>query len=561
MKQFAFLAGLLLVSGCSGTSGGSTGKDAVAPDLFDNFTADTAVGSDSDALTNADASIDSDAMQTAVDTFQIQDLPAPPEHLPFKLTRPDEGQPLSKRETQDFTRKITGLWRKINYFRWVNWTSHGMDASTGKPDYQVWWQDDHAVKTGDLVTFRHSKREGGAHNIGIPTAKVLAQAMAAYVYNSDKYAGTVAEQYCKGLTATMKGMMWDENDPNKYIMARNIVNQNYSVTLEGGRKKAVDYTEWYDTYESWNAQRLHYPHNPYWGDIYVTNMRSKDDVCHIFLTAAFIPYFLRDTATDDKAHQACAETLDYLKGFAKDIVDHDYHIRTKDAEGKPYIPDQDLASFVDYVKVDPKSECSARLGSALLAYGDERDVTDCGSGYGALYEKFAVASHYFNYSIINHYHLAAVALALTMGRYRTAYEQLLGLVDRANHYMHPDKTEPGPKESDFWGADRAVFLLQAATVGLPLTSAEAREIQKYYAGFVDEYLDWPRWDLWDPKVPDGVYDHRSGYHPKHLPDTVSVRDLEFLVQYCYSPFRNPDGVSPVDCDIVKDMSKWGNPTK
>ena len=553
MKRFVLLVGLLLALGCSGSSGRSTNEDTIGPDAPGDM--DTKINA------NLDADVPEVSDSWGVDTFQIQDLPAPPKHLPFKLTRPDEGQVLTKQEILNFTSKITGLWKKINYFRWVVWTSHGMDASTGKPDYLVWWQDDMAVKTGDLITFRHSPRKGGANNIGIPTAKVLDQAMAAYVYNGDKYAGIVAEQYCKGLTATMKGMMWDENDPNKYIMARNIVNQNYSITMDGGRKKAVDYTGWYSTYESLRSERLHYPHNPYWGDIYVTNMRSKDDVCHIFLTAAFITYFLRDTPPDDKAHQACAETLDYLKGFARDIVDHDYHIRTKDANGKPYIPDQDLASFVDYVKLDPKSECSARLGSALLAYGNERDVTDCGSGYGALYEKFAVASNYFNYKIINNFHMAAVALALVNGRYRTAYEELQGLVERANHYMHPDKTEPGPKESDYWAADRAVFLLQAATVGLPLTSAEAREIQKYYSGFVDEYLDWPRWDLWDTKVPDGVYDHRSGYHPMHLPTTVSVRDLEFLVQYCYSPLRNPDGVSPVDCDIIKDMSKWGNPYK
>jgi len=380
--------------------------------------------------------------------------------------------------------------------------------------------------------------------------------MAAYVLNGDEYAGKLAEQYCKGLTATMKGMVWDKDDPNIYLMARNIVNQNYSVTLEGGRKKAVDYTEWYNTYETWNAQRVHYPHNPYWGDIYVTNMRSKDDVCHIYRTAAFIPYFLDATKPDDPAHEACAETLTYLKGFAKDIVDHNYHIRTKDANGKAYIPDQDLASLIDYVKIDPKSECTARLASALLAYGDERDVTDCGSGYGSVYERFATATHFFNYGIIVHFHLASVALSLTMGRYRTAYEQLKGLAERADRYMHPDKDEPGPKESEYWEAELATWLLESASVGLPLTAAEARVVQKHFANFIDTYIDWPRWDMWADTVPDGTYDHRSGFRPIYIPSAVNVRDPGFFFEYCNSPFRNPNGVSPVDCELLKDRSKW-----
>lgn len=573
MKKHLFVVIALLAFGCTKSTGNKTPQqDVVTGDIaadngntdaeYDSceevLIADDDIAADNGSTDPGDVAGDEGMAhhETTTDVFEIEDVPPPPGHLPFKLTRPDKGKPLTQKEIQNFSYKISGLWKDIHFFRWVNWNSHGMNAVTGKPDYQVWWQDVDAIKKDGVVTFWHGNA-GGAHNIGIPTAKVLSQAMAAYILTGNKYAGIVAEQYCKGLTATMKGMVWDKNDPNIYLMARNIVNQNYEVTLEGGRKKKVDYSHWYNTYETWNAQRLHFPHNPYWGDIYVTNMRSKDDVCHIYRTAAFLPYFLKEVK-DPKIKAACQETFTYLKGFAKDIVDHNYHIRTKDAQGKAYIPDQDLASFVDYIKIDPKAECTARLASALLAYGDERDVTNCGSGYGSIYEKVAVASHYFNYAIINTFHLAALALALTMGRYATARGLLVGLVDRINHYMHPDKNEPGAK-NEYWKSDNAVFLLESASLGLPLTSEEARQIQTYYSNSVDAYKNWPRWDMWASSVPDGTYPYHNGFLPKHTPDTVSIENIAFLLEYCNSPFKNPAGVSPVDCSIISDMSKWGGP--
>ncbi len=589
MKRLLFFVVLLALGSCTKNTAKSTrdvsvgdanevaSNDVAVTDALDLQPAGKDVNQDTrDVVLHDEAKVDADVQagdtvtddvavtdaldvqgdDTVSDVVRIEDITPPPDHLPFTLTRPDKGKPLTQSEIENFSYKISGLWKRINFFRWVIWTSHGMDASTGKPDYLIWWQDVNAVKTGDLVTFRHSN-SGGAHNIGIPTAKVLSQAIGGYMLTGDKYAAKVAEEYCKGLTATMKGMVWDKNDPNIYLMARNIVNRNYSVTLEGGRKKAVDYTPWYNTYKTWNAQRLHYPHNPYWGDIYVTNMRSKDDVCHIFRTAAFLWYIIKQ-AKDPDVQSACQETLKYLKGFAKDIVDHDYHIRTKDGQGKPFIPDQDLASFVNYISVDPKSECTARLASDFLAYGVQKDKTDCGSGYGSIYEKFAVTTHYFNYAIINNFHMAAIDLALVTGNYKTARKLLLGLVERINNYMHPSKQEPGPK-NDYWESDLAVLLVQAASVGLPLTSEEARLVQKYYSNSVDAYENWPRWDLWAKSVPDGTYDFRTGFRPKHTPNTVDIENIALLLEYCNSPFRNPAGVSPVDCDIIRDESRWGGP--
>jgi hypothetical protein len=38
---------------------------------------------------------------------------------------------------------------------------------------------------------------------------------------------------------------------------------------------------------------------------------------------------------------------------------------------------------------------------------------------------------------------------------------------------------------------------------------------------------------------------------------VAAEDLSWVVAYCSSPFRNPNGARFVDCDIVRDPSRWG----
>ncbi len=474
--------------------------------------------------------------------------------LPFTLTREDAGDPLTDEEIAAFTAKITGFWKQVDYFTWVYETCHGMDATTGYPDYLIWWHDVDAVKEGDTVTFRNSSAYGGSHNNAEPTSVVLTQAIGGYLLTGDRAMGMVVEQFAKSFTAVMKGFVHDQDDPLLYLMARNIVTHNHSFVLPSGKSKAVDYSDWYSTYEGWNAHRVHYPDNPYWGDIYVTTMRSKDDVPYMYRAAAWFPYLI-ELAPDGSVRQAAAEALEFMQGFAGDIVDSGYYIRSKDAEGNPYVPDEDLASFMDYVDVFPDAECDPRLASALLGYGGPLD-NDCGSGQGSDYDTLAGGINYFNYGIVDHFHLAALHLALTMGHDDTAEELLKGFITRLERYQDPEGPEPGAS-NESWERDISLLLLKGASVGMPLTSAEARKIHELHGRAVDVYMDFSNWDLWDDSVPDGAYDFRRGFHPGHIPDAIRIEDIAFILEYCWSPFKNPAGVMFVDCDVVKDPSLWG----
>jgi hypothetical protein len=588
MKRY--LAALLLscmISACGSSSKNTdakdTGKDIseieAGTDQGSSDTADTGDTGQTDTAETGDAAIEADAVD-AVPEDQYQDTawdiqsdadakfvpdipdvvqPYPPSKLPFEYTRPPEGEPIPDADVTAFTKKVTGLWKKIDWFRWILRSNYGVDVSTGKADFLAWHGDCEAIKTGDIITFNQT---GFDDNMWIPGSIVLSEAMNGYLLTGDWTMGKVAEQFCKGLTGTMTGFRWDQNDPAPWLMARAIFPFDHEFIMDAehwkddGRKKAVTYHKVYKVKEDWNAKTYHFPANPTWGDVWVRTMRSKDDVRAITRMMTFMPYLLAK-AKDEWVKNACQETFDALTAFVKDTVDSGYYIRTKGSDGAAYaIPcigegAQDLGSYVCYLDLDPLNECCPRLASDLIAYGMQK-TNDCGSGFGNVYDLFAVAVNYYNYPIIWDYHMAAIGNALLHQQNLIAWYLLDGLSQRVDAYMHPGPDEPGPKKGG-WNRDLALLLVEAAGMGLPLTWHEASHVQKHWTQAVKDYQDWPNWDLWAQNVPDGTVQIR----PPNTDSGVEIENLAVFLEYCNSPFKNPASVNFVDCDIVKDMSKWG----
>ncbi|MBN1924021.1 MAG: hypothetical protein JW791_04665 [Nanoarchaeota archaeon] len=478
-----------------------------------------------------------------------------PKKLPFNISTYDLGQPLNQREIDNFSTRIADFLKDIDYFNWVLRNSHGVHESTGMPDYMVWstdseaWGDDiQAVKEGSLVTFKHVKGHGW-HNIMISTSQLLSQAATGYLLTNDERMGRIVEQYCKGITATMKGMVFGEDDELEYIMARNILPESHNFLMKNGREKAVDYSEWHNEEVHWNAQRFKISNNPYWGEVYVTNTRSKDDLPHIFRAAAFLPYII-SISDDEKIIKAAAETCTYLQGFCTDIVENNFHIRTKNSKGEALIPKGDLASFVNYNWIAPLAENNARLSTVLISNNGKNNIK-FSDGIGGFYEYFARKINYYNYKIIRGFHMSAIIHSLINGRKNTAYNMLKGLINRADNLMKGKGHKKG-MNNPRWKADLATFLLRAAAVGMPLTSKQARLVHSEYEKSISEYEKFNRWDLWDESVPDGVYGSNGGYKPRSN-NLIKIENLALILELHGSPFTNPLGAEVVNPEIIKEV--------
>ncbi len=495
--------------------------------------------------------------------------PGLPNTLDVTFERPELGEPVSDADTQAFTRKVLQFLLNVRYFDYVLYTTHGVDASTGLPDWQFWYNE-HFRKEGDLVTFYHPVNlNDGGHNLHIPLSHVISQVISAYLLVGDATAALASEKLCKGLSASMLGMVRDADDPLLHLMARNIVAFNHMFLTHDGKHKAVDVSGWFSDYTRWNCDRFQYADNPYWGPMWVTNMRSKDDVPHLFRMMPFLRY-AADRSPDTPVKEACGQALELMEAFAKDIVDSDYRIRTKDADGNPYIPgftgDQnldgqqgDLASFINWRDVIPEGECNARRGAELIAY--HRPVReDCARGEPNAYDDIAFVGNAYNKRICRYFHLAHVGNAL-VNRDDNAVLLLDGLDERiAKDRTIPEKDMQFPP--DRWSRDLAVYLADSATFGYPLDWDDVRRIQRHYAQAVDQMSAWPYWDPWAASVPEGEL---GGYRPPSCSADqaecwFAVEDLALVFETCWSPLRNTSGKPYVDCDIVRDPSKWDDPT-
>lgn len=516
-----------------------------------------------DRATLADVAADAATLvDAAPDAGPTDDLPGA---LPFSFQRedPGTGAPLSDAEVDAFSRRMRSFFADTGYFGWVLRMSHGVDASTGMRDFRLWWTDTDARKESGAVTIEHRwSEEHGGHNILKGNNLLLGTALSAYLLTGDPVLAELSEQYCKGMSSTMLGMVHDEADEVRHLMARNVIMSNHTYTTHDGREKSVDYSNWYHAYDRWNCSRFAYADNPYWGEVWVTNTRSKDGVGYVFW--AWVPVlYAAQRAADEDVRAACGETRDLLALFTKDVVDSAYQIRTKDAEGTPYIPGKDtgppeadtgdLAAFTTWDPLFPDAECNNKLAAELLAYGAPREITCTPLGGDPSYELLSIRNNAPNGHIMRAYHIAAIQLALLRGEDEVARAALAGLEERFTRDTEIDLSQVNTSEARWW-RDLALNKIQAAGVGYPLSPDEVRTIQGYFEGADEHIRSWETWDLWADSVPDG--EHR--WLPRDYDEDdegnrtywMEVVGLGLLHHWCWSPFRNPEGSPLVNCDIL-----------
>jgi hypothetical protein len=350
-------------------------------------------------------------------------------------------------------------------------------------------------------------------------------------------------------------------------MARVIVGNNQEYEFEDVdkagnpviKKAGIDYSAWHHETTHWNTNDIPNPDNPYWGNIWVLNWRSKDDVCHIYRTATWLQY-LREFAKDKEIQEVAAETWYYMQGWTRDIVDtlnpdgNGYNIRSKDKDGKALVPwgdKADLACFTCFDWIDKNSECTARISTSLLAYGSKLK-NSCGEGFGGVYEEVATGQHYYEYAIFRQFHVSAVMNSILNREDKAASTLLKGLAKRIDDdFAAPESKYQQHVKKAEWERDIAMTALTGASGGLPLTWKEARLLHYYYSNSIDEFGKWTNWDIWS--LPDGTYGYRPGADPNRM---IDEEDMAFFIEFCWSPFRNKATVLPVDCDIIKDPAKW-----
>jgi hypothetical protein len=456
--------------------------------------------------------------------------------LPY--TRPDVGEPVSEVELGEVTELALDLLvRERDFLRLVDERAHGWPESApgGRYAYATWWSGVRVLKAGGRVTYLHSA--DGADNNALRTAPLAEAACFAWRLGGRPEHLALLRRLVRGFNSWALAMERPGLEGSRELLAR--AHYGPPVTaLDGGREITLDTSLNLPGEDNGACQYVHNPDNPSFGDVWVKNKRSKDDLGHLMRAVAQL-----EACGADAADPALAVDLALMRelyqGWARRVEQDGWALATVDQAGALWMPPDDLAHFITL----ENAECVGMLSLRLYAHGEPGTLA-CGDGLSAVDDLFWLKSS--NAQMIRAYQEAAVAHAALAGLEDLRRELLGGLarrVEKAVGALEDGRPEPLPSAEDV-----GELLAQAVAVGLPLTSREVRclhaRIREAHASYLEPAYD-PAWRVFDPATPDGEY-------PFEAPGQgLAFRNLGVLLGACASPWANPTSRPVLECARVR----------
>jgi hypothetical protein len=223
--------------------------------------------------------------------------------LPVAFTRPDVGTPLTPAELDAATDDLIALLKGTRYFDVVDERVHGWPESDPAMGYWFgsWWSGVSVIKASGQVTYRHSP--DGADNNGLRTAPLLEGACFAQLMWGKSLTAKLVQRMVRGYSSSQLAMRRSAGDTAKPMLARAHYPANVTSN-DGSRSIIIDYAADRPGVDG-TSEYVHLPTNPTFGDIWIKNNRSKDDMGHIFRSR--VKQILR-------THHEAAVNISFLSG-------------------------------------------------------------------------------------------------------------------------------------------------------------------------------------------------------------------------------------------------------
>lgn len=462
-----------------------------------------------------------------------------PTGLPFPYTRPQVGTPVPTSELAAMTDTYVDLLKQTRYLAVLDERLHGWPESDPQKRYWygTWWSGVGIQKQAGKVTYLHVK--AGGDNNGLRTGPMLEGICHAVALWKKPEVEALARRMTRGFTSWILAMQQKVNDPNGTLLTRAAYPQSIDSS-DGGRTIKIDYDQNHPGDDNGATEYVHIPQNPHWGDLWVKNKRSKDDIGHMLRAIAALQHCQKSYASADSKLDH-AEMLGHYVKWAKRVEDDGWAIATLDKSGKLWIPPltETLAHFYTVGNV----ECDSVLAIRLLGRNDPGSWS-CGNGIHAL--EFIALQNDHNGEIIRSFHEAATVLALQNGQHAVAKQLLGGLATRIEEGMGWYETNKWPIHMD--EKHLADLIVIAASMGVPLTWREVRflhaMIGKAHVSYVKNAA--PKvYRVFDPSTPDGAYAFEPGG------EGLRWVSLALLVGTCSAQYLNPTSAPVFDCTKLK----------
>ena len=453
--------------------------------------------------------------------------------------RPPVGDPVPSEELANVTDLYLNLMERLGWFDLLDERIHGYpdDLVPGRPGYGTWWSGVRILKENGQVRYLHSA--DGADNNGLRTAPMLAAMAFALAIRDDPAWVRLTGRIVRGFQSWIRAMERASAPDAPVLMTRASYPESVSWTIRG-TEVLIDYSLNRPGLDNGACQYVHLPDNPWWGDLWVKNKRSKDDIGHLLLAIALADPLLRNHP-DLRADWE--ETMDLYGRWARQVEDDGWRIGTWDRDLHLWYPEDDLAWYLmDINGIDP--ECTIALATRLMGRGDEGTL-DCGTGITFLDD--AISMKPSNGQMLRSYHEAAIAQARLRQRDGILPPLIQGLARRLDAIFDPPPDGSGPpRPSD---EDLAELVIMAGAVGVPLTWREVRFFHDRVRQAHGAYLRPENLAILHPLEPDAP----DGTYPFDPPGGgIAFRYLGAALGACVSPWRDPGSMPLLDCNRLRE---------
>jgi hypothetical protein len=453
--------------------------------------------------------------------------------LPFTYTRTSVGTPVSAADLTAITDKYIDLLKKTRYFDVLDERVHGWPQSDSKKRYWygTWWSGVGIEKASGSVSYVHV--DVGADNNGLRTGPLLEGTCFATKLWGTSTLDLLTRRLIRGFNSWILAMERKTNDPYSPLLAR--VGYPEPITsTDGGRSIYIDYSADRPGVDSY-TQYVHLSANPTWGDVYIKNNRSKDDISHMVRAMATLydcaSVLGTSTQADNKAMQA-----NYVK-WAKRVETDSWTIATLDTTATLTYPS--LTSTMSHYYSTGNAECNAMLSLKLFSQATAGSFS-CSNGIHPL--EFLALKTEHNGEIIRSYHEAAVKQALLAGKNTIAQTMLPGLAKRIEEGI--TYADSGTMPAWLTTKELSDLIIHSANTGVPLTWKEVRflhdQIEAAYTSYVTN-ADPAIYSIFDSSTPDGSY----SFEPSG--DGLNWTSLALLIGTCDATYRNPSSKPVLDC--------------
>lgn len=458
---------------------------------------------------------------------------------PYTLVRTEAGDAVTDTELAEVTDLYLDLLSKLDYFRSISRRAHGWPKNDPerRPWYGSWWSGIRIHRDGASLTFDHPL--DGSDNNGMRTGPMLEGACYAHALWGGEGHAHLVQKMSRGFNAWMRAMERTSVPDAPVMLSRAFYPE--SITYEeDGLQITLDYDDQHPGEDNGATQYVHLPDNPHWGDLWVKNKRSKDDLGHMFRAIGALETCRAELPADAGAD--IAELGELYRAFARQVEDDGFRISTWNKDLEKWLPEESLAIFV----TEFGTECNATLTFRLFGRGDAGTI-DCNNGVTDA--DLTISALNGVRHIFLSFHEAAVQHALVAGL-PTIAQRLAGGLARRSDLTH-DTLARGESVGMFDARDFAGDLAHAANAGVPLTWREVRTLhaaireahETYLAGHNDAALR-----AFDVDAPAGDYPFDFGG------EGFNFRDLGVVLGTCVSKWRSPDAKPVLDCERVKQAS-------